>query len=214
MGLQRPHLIDALVSDLKPIRPLSLRDGLLITTMATILDLVIVAMVFGIRHDVLVGNLDPLFLLSSGLFLVLGFASASTVIAMSRPQVGSDHDGWVWAAATAALLPLSALLLALVQWPLAPPVTDAEHGIECLLVGVALGSLVAVALTLWLRRGAPTSPERAGLLTGIAAGCFGIFAFAFHCPNDSLFHVGLWHALPIPVSAVIGRFVVPRLIRW
>ena len=73
---------------------------------------------------------------------------------------------------------------------------------------------VAVILIVRLRRGAPTSPERAGLLGGIAAGAAGIFALSMHCPNDDIVHIGLWHASAVAVSAVAGRWIIPALIRW
>jgi hypothetical protein len=92
--------------------------------------------------------------------------------------------------------------------------TEAEHGLDCLMMGSGLGLLIAAVLVWWLRRGAPTSPERAGLLTGIAAGSFGIFAFSFHCPYNDIVHIGLWHGLAVVVSAALGRLIVPRLIQW
>ena len=81
-------------------------------------------------------------------------------------------------------------------------------------MGCTLGLATASVLILWLRKGAPTSPERAGLLTGIAAGSSGIFAFALHCPHNDIAHIGIWHGLVVIISAMAGRAVVPRLIRW
>ena len=81
-------------------------------------------------------------------------------------------------------------------------------------MGIALGSIVGLSLTFWLQKGAATSPERAGLLTGLAAGSSGIFAFALHCPHNDIAHIGLWHGLAVAVSAAIGRLIVPRAIRW
>ena len=87
-------------------------------------------------------------------------------------------------------------------------------GMVCLIDGSALGLLTFAVLVWWLRRGAPTSPERAGLLTGIAAGSFGIFAFSFHCVYSDIVHIGLWHSAVVVMSAGLGRIAVPRLIRW
>lgn len=60
----------------------------------------------------------------------------------------------------------------------------------------------------------PTSPERAGLIAGIDAGSLGMFAFSLNCPEDGLYHIGLWHILSVIASALLGRCFVPRLIRW
>ena len=79
----------------------------------------------------------------------------------------------------------------------------------------AIGGLAtAVPMVLALRRGAPTSPARAGWLTGIAAGGLGAFAYNLHCPFNNVVYIGLWYTLAVASCAVIGRLVVPRLIRW
>lgn len=206
------RLIAELVDDLRPVQVLRARVGALAAGAGLAVALTIALFGFGIRPDLAAGRLDPMFLVSSGLYLILGVAAASTVISMGRPQVGNRHGGWRWAAATAASLPASALLIALFGSDTVSAGTMA--GLGCAVAGSMIGLGVAFALTLWLRRGAPTSPQRAGLLTGIASGSLGIFAYAFHCTHDDLVHVGLWHALAIVLSAVLGRIAIPRLIRW
>ena len=186
-------------------------DRRLVATLAAVC---LTAFAFGLRPDITSGEPDPVFLLSSGLLLLLACAATFAVVQMSRPRVGNHQTGWIWALAMAALLPASGLL----TWLAAMlggghAVVDAA-GWECLAVGVVLGLGVAVILTLQLRRGAPTSPERAGLLSGIAAGAAGAFALSMHCPNDAIVHIGLWHASAVAVSALAGRWLVPALIRW
>lgn len=208
-------LIDNLVGDLQPIRPLRMSYGLMAATVGFISTFATVALLFGIRPDVVAGAFDPVFLLAAGLFLMLGVAASVTVIVMGRPQVGTDHGGWIWAAAMAALLPLTALVTGVFDGAsMAIARSAPATGIECMAVGTTLGLITAAILVLWLRRGAPTSPARAGLLTGVAAGSFGIFAFSFNCPINDIYHIGLWHSLAVAISAAIGRVVVPFLIRW
>jgi hypothetical protein len=88
------------------------------------------------------------------------------------------------------------------------------HGAECFAVGCGSSLLVLGLLVMWLRRGAPTSPERAGLVAGVAAGAFGIFAFSLHCPFNDIVHIGLWHSAVVVIMAAVGRAVVPPLIKW
>lgn len=209
MTPQADPLIDKLVAGLAPVRPMKLSTGLTRTGLSLILAVAAVIATMGLRADA-----SPLVLLSSGLFLVLGLAASVTVIAIARPRVGSEHGGWVWAAAMAALLPLTTLVLGLIRGPGMLAESDPATGVICLAMGLLFGLATGGVLVAWLRRGAPTSPERAGLLTGIAAGSFGIFAFSFHCPSDDIYHIGLWHSLPVIVAAVIGRYAVPQLIRW
>jgi hypothetical protein len=117
MSQQFEPLIAGLVADLRPVKPLKLRSGLAFALSALLACVLIVALAAGLRADIQAGQLDPVFLLSAGLFLLLAVASSFTVIEMSQPYVGGHRDGWMWAAATAALLPASAALIAVERCP-------------------------------------------------------------------------------------------------
>jgi hypothetical protein len=201
--------IESLVADLEPVAPLTRSGGLTGALVATLAAVCLAILAFGLRPGLFAGELDPVFLLSSGLFLLLACAATFAVVQLSRPQVGNHQTGWIWALAMAALLPASGLL----TWLAGTAAVD-PGGWKCLGLGVVLGLGVAAILTLQLRRGAPTSPERAGWLSGIAAGAAGIFALSMHCPNDDIVHIGLWHASAVAASAVAGRWIIPALIRW
>lgn len=209
MNRTPPSLIDSLVADLAPVAPMRTAPVIGQTAAATLAAVAVIAGLAGLRSQV-----TPLFLLSTGLFLMLGMAAAFTVIAMARPQVGSDRSGWAWAAAMAGLLPASTLVMALFHTASAWDASDPRTGVLCLGMGVMAGLASAAVLVAWLRRGAPTSPERAGLVTGVAAGSLGMAAFALHCPNDDIYHIGLWHSAAVVVAALLGRALVPRMIRW
>ena len=111
-------------------------------------------------------------------------------------------------------LPLAAIVALVSHAAAVPGSWFGAHDRACLTMGLILGLLMAGTLTAWLRRGAPVAPEMAGLLVGIASGCTGMFAFAFYCPSNSLYHVGVWHTVPIVLSALLGRLVIPPLVRW
>lgn len=207
-------LISGLVEELEPVRPLRFARGMALAIAAMSFALLFILTLGNVRSDVASGHPGEIFLLASGLFLLLGLACMASVVLMGSPRVGSLRNGWGWAVAMAGLLPLSAIILVMIEGRSGWQASDPSHGITCLAISLALGLLTAGALVLWLRRGAPTSPERAGLLTGIAAGCAGVFAFSFACPIDSVIHIGLWHGLAVSVSAIAGRLIVPHLVRW
>lgn len=214
MNRNTDALISQLVGELAPVRPVRSAAGFAAALGCVALMLAVVVLLIGVRSDVLAGSLNPVFVLAVGLFFLLGLASAAAVIVMNRPRVGSDHGGWKWAAAMAGLLPLAALASGVSRASTAFSGLAVEHGLDCLAMGSVLGLLTFGTLIWWLRRGAPTFPERAGLLTGIAAGSFGIFAFSFHCAYNDIVHIGLWHSLVVLLGAGAGRLVVPPLIRW
>ncbi|MBU7579572.1 MAG: DUF1109 domain-containing protein [Porphyrobacter sp.] len=207
-------LIAELAGVLEPVKPLRLGEGLALSLAASALSAGVLVGLLGIRAEWLAGHLDPLQLVSTGLFLGLAVAATVTVIAMGRPQIGSYHGGWRWATAMAGLLPIAAAIVAIGRQAPSFSPELMRHGSECLAGGVAASLTVFATLVWWLRRGAPTSLERAGLVAGIAAGASGVFAVSLHCPDNDIVHIGLWHSAVLLVTAFAGRFVVPPLIRW
>lgn len=207
-------LIAALVADLEPVRPLGLAEGLAWALGAAGVTVAAVVGLFGLRPQLAAGVIEPMHLIACGLFLGLAIAASVTVVVMSRPQIGNDHGGWRWAAGMAALLPLAGVVVAISRGRdmLAPG--SLRHGAECFAIAGLASLLVFALLVAWLRRGAPTAPDRAGMLAGVAAGSFGIFAFSLHCPIGDIVHVGIWHSAVVLVAGAAGRLAVPRLIGW
>lgn len=214
MPVERDDFIDALVGDLRPVRAMRARDGLALAALAGAATVGLTIALLGLRPDVAAGNFQPLFLFANGLLLAVGLGSAFAAVRMGMPRVGQSSHGWKWVVAMAGLLPVAALIMLASRTEAMPAALVTSHEIKCVVMGLLLGLLTATVLVMWLRRGAPTSAGRAGLLVGLASGSVGMLAFAFHCPVDSFYHVGLWHALPVVLGGVIGRLVVPGLIRW
>lgn len=206
--------IAGLVDDLAPVTPLRQRRGMgwAITAIAVgAIGLIVQA---GMRADFAKGAPTDMGILSTGVFLVLALASSWAVVDMARPQVGSRREGWIWNALMAGLLPASALTLIAVN------LLNGEHsglhlnGTACMQYGLIWGLVTAGALVLWLRRGAPAQPGRAGLLTGVAAGSAGVFAVSLYCPLDGIIHIGIWHGLTVVLAGLAGWLAIPRLVRW
>ncbi len=151
-------LIASLVGELQPVRPLSFARGLAYALAAAAISALAVVAAFGIRPDLMAGQFDPVYLIATGLFLVLGIAAAVTVIVMSRPQIGNEHGGWVWAAAMVALLPVAAMIVSVSGGSDILSRESLVHGLECLMVGGGASVLVFAILVSWLRKGAPTAP--------------------------------------------------------
>ncbi len=214
MARNPDRLIAGLVDELEPVRPLRQRQGIARAVLALIAGAAIIALGLGVRRDISAGRPDPMFLTSSGLFLVLALASAWAVIDMARPYVGIRREGWGWTLLMAAVLPVSAVVLALADWLGGARVALDHNGITCLSFGIAIGLLTATTLIIWLRRGAPSSPKRAGLLTGVASGAAGIFAVSLYCPSNDLLHIGIWHGGTVILMGLGGRLFLPRLLAW
>lgn len=208
------NLIDGLAGELKPVPPKKMARGLLWTAAGWLAGAALLLWLLGMRHDLAAGGMPALSMLSFWLIAATGVAATWSALRMGLPGVGRDYSGWRWAVLQALSLPLAALLSALGDGHAA--MDAARHGLDahCLSIGIVSGLGVGAALFLWLKSAAPTSPERAGWAIGLASGAAGAAIVALHCAQDNLIHIALWHASAIVISAVAGRLVLPRFMRW
>jgi hypothetical protein len=208
------QLIDQLADDLTPSKGVSLMEGRLLLAATAMASAVVLVALFGMRPDFVAGVPHPVPLLCLLLTSIVAIAAAVNVTAMARPAVGAIRAGWAWALAALVALPLGALVTAPNGLPELRAIVFAATGSSCFFIGTAAAISSVAALAMWLKRGAPTSAARASWLIGAAGGCVGASAVALTCPNDSIIHIGIWHAAIIPVSAVASRLIVAPLLRW
>lgn len=202
------ELIDNLVADLTPVKPMKTRVALMKLVLIAAASFAVLTYFWDVRD-----HLSALFLVSSVMYFVLSCAASYAVITMARPQIGADRSGWIWAAVMCSAIPLAALVLAIMDRGNFWYNSHSDVGVLCTAIATASASVVGIALVLWLRRGMPLSPELASLAVGLAAGSVGTFIFSLFCRADGLLHIGFWHSAPIIVSTLISRIIVPHLIR-
>lgn len=209
-------IIDDLIADLSPVRPIRPLDGMALTVAMTVLASLLVAMTLGVRSDLMAGDVHRMFFVRAGMLLLVGLTAGYAAIASARPKVGMrrSHRWWLGAVAIASLLPIAAIATLVRYGPVPISVFAPAVGAECLTVSGLCALIVGTAMTLWLRRGAPTSPERAGWLVGLASGGLGAAAYSICCPFNSVIYVGTWYSLAVILCAFVGRLAVPRLLRW
>lgn len=213
MTRDRDNLIAGLTEELAPVRAYSPRDGAILVTLAVLATVLAVDFFQGLWSGVITGEAEPFFWVTNGLLLLLGLASGSAVIAMASPHVGSRHDAPNWAAAMVAILPIAAIISVLPHGHGPSALVD-PVSFHCLISSVIASTVTGGALLIWLRRGAPVSLERAGWFTGLAAGALGAVAYGLSCPITTVTHLGIWHVLPVAITAAVGRLVIPRLVSW
>lgn len=209
-----PSLLDTLVADLQPVRPLTARPAVFGIIGLALLGFLAVATTLGIRADLLAGDPDPMVLLRSGMLLMLGGIATSSALAMARPVVGRNDRSWAGAAAVAAAVPAAALMFAVLEPATAARAVWWSSAINCLVVSLLAAAGFATIITAQLRRGAPVQLTRAGWVTGLGAGSLGVLVYSIHCPSNHIAYIGLWYTLAVAISAVAARLIVPRLIRW
>lgn len=209
----RADLIAQLTEEVTPVRRVKAAHGALSISGATLLAGLASIALFGFWTGMITGQASGYFWITNGLLTILGAASTAAVVAAAMPRVGSRTNAAMWGAAMVGVLPVAGLLSVL------STITARRAGPmmwewQCTAFGLLAGLVVATAAVHFLRRGAPVSIERAGLMTGIASGSLGSLAYGITCPMDTVSHLGIMHVLPVAIAAVVGRLVVPRLIRW
>ena len=213
MNRHNAALIAQLTEDLQPVRAMKGRDGLLLAALAGAVTVLAVWLAADLWDGVVTGEASPFFFVTNGLLLVLGLAAVAATVALASPSVGNRQDAPKWSMAMVGILPLTAVATVLASGTGLAALMD-PYSLHCLTAATGASALTFVALTYWLRRGAPVSVQTAGLFAGVASGAIGSFAYGLSCPLDGVAHLGLWHVLPVAITGLVGRAVLPRLIRW
>ncbi len=202
-----------LVNDLKPVKPLNAKPTLLVLLAIAAFALIAISFVRAPRVDLLAGQPTAMFLMRAGMLALLGTATAFSVLSMTQPSVGKHSNSWQIALAFAAIFPVGGMI-AVMTGDNTLSVASTASVYRCLSYGSITALATLIPMIYALRRGAPTNPNLAGWLTGLAAGGMGGFTYSFYCPFDSLAYTGVWFTLVVGMASIAGRLFVPRLIRW
>jgi hypothetical protein len=128
---------------------------------------------------------------------MLGRSRAALVAAAAAVPVAF----LAWSAAATLLAPGGLRLSAGAPW--------AAHAVCFALVAAYAAAPFFVALR--LRRGSdPVHPRALGASLGAAAGAWGGLLIDVHCPDDTVLHLAIGHALPIVALAIVGMSVGAR----
>jgi hypothetical protein len=213
--MRTDSLIDRLSQELRPVCPRSLlRDALVLAALGLVEAAVFLGMGF-MRPD-MPGVMDqPSFwwkLVSMGLIAVLGTGVALISIDPTR----SPHRGLRWILVLIALVFATGWLIDAGKGGLAHLLgrIDWRDGIQCAWKMIALSVPPAVALSILIKRGAPSDRNGTALAAALAAAGWGAFVFVFACPSDDPLYLAAWYTVGCGVVTVIGQLVMARIARW
>jgi hypothetical protein len=207
------QLIDDIADRGRPVRPYSTSGGRTLMALVVAATLAVIYLVYGFRSDVMALEASPILFITAGLMLMLGAAAGMSAVRMARPQVGAAPSSAPWLMAALMLVPLM-VLIRMMTGVSSHDGLAVGPGLYCLTLGFTAGIGTSGFLIGWLRRGAPVSPERASWMVGMAGGAAGSLAVTLECSADALAHLGIWHVAVVPLSALISRLILPRLLRW
>ena len=218
----REDLIAALTQELTPVERVRPAYGAALVAFAALVAGVGCIAIFEFWFGMLTGEASAFDWITNGLLLLLGASSTSALVAGALPRVGGRGSAPYWSATMLGVVPVVAIIMTISLEMNHDHASGAISVLEdpltwyweCGAFGTMAGLVIALAGVLFMRRGAPVALERAGWLTGLAAGSLGALAYNITCPLDTVAHVGIWHTIPVLIWAVIGRLAVPPLIRW
>ena len=208
------RLIDDLVADMAPVRPVPLaRLGALVALVVAVQGAVAFAL-GEVRGDLATGAPPAILvwrILASAALAAMGVAMALRLRSPTRTP-----DGWPAAALAVALAAIAAGWALDLTYP-SPllPVARVRllTGLHCIAVVTLNGLPVLAVLVVLLRRGATVRPEAAATGAGLAAAASGGFVWALACPIDDPAYATLWYAAAFVLITGAARLWLPRIVR-
>lgn len=210
------QLIDQLVSDLAPRKPLvNIKlwihcTGCLVIVAGTILT------IMGLRTDYLTALQNGSMLWKPGLFLAAWIGSLLLITDISRPM--GKITKWHFAPLIlAASILLWQLITQFEYFTVAQMVGSLKdtNAIYCLSVILGGGGMVMfIAWKVWFARTASPKPTLIGALAGINAGSLAATAYALHCNRDFAIYILAYYCLPVLALSIFGGFLGQKRLSW
>jgi hypothetical protein len=205
-------LVESLAREAVPVKPaphpflLTLQWGA-----AAALYLVLSLWISGLRPDLLHKLHEPWFDAELLALLLLFVTASLSAAVLAFPDLHQMHKS-AWSPAVAFALFLLVMLLA---WRADnPPAPLPLHSFECT-ASITLFALLPAAWTfLSLRRFASTHSRWAGSVALLSAFSVGAIWLRLHEISDSIYHVMLWHYLPMLAIGLLGWWLGKRLLKW
>jgi hypothetical protein len=213
--VKRDDLIEALVADLRPVRPdrvAWLIAGAAAGGFAAALALALAWL--GPRPDLGPALGDAMFWMKAGYAAALAAGGFWSAERLARPA-SRGRGGLLVAAAALGAVILAAALLTLPMPPERRMAMWMGHTWRLCPVFILLLSIPGLALSLLaMRRFAPTRPRLAGAAAGLFAGGLAAVAYGLHCDEAGAAFLATWYSLGVALSAGLGALAGPWALRW
>ncbi|HHH10782.1 MAG TPA: DUF1109 domain-containing protein [Sorangium sp.] len=204
----RLALRHAIVADLQPTKARSLASRGLAVALVGVFAVAVAVASFGVGGLTRAATAMPL-ALGSGAIVA---AAAASMFGFGPSSDGSFRKKRQWLLALALLSGWSFML-----WFIHDPATRhsvlTPTGAACALRG-AMSSLLATGGLLWIwRRTDPWTPHLSGAVLGTTAGVLAAAGISMGCGGNHAGHLLWGHWLLVPLSAIVGTLVAPRILR-
>ncbi len=208
-------LIDDLVADLKPVKPLKDNSLLALSCFGFIGVLLFVFSSIGFRIDLADAfENGTLWWKNGGLFLGI-ICSLYVVLKTARPQIQNLNLAIIPAIILIGLI-LSQFMPLIENKIFMKEMLNINMGGWQMCLGTTLfGSLAIFTImwNFWLKNTASNNPRLLGFASGALSALLAAFAYSFHCNMDGVFYYLICYWIPIFAIAMLGFFMGNRL-KW
>lgn len=216
--MKKEDLITELVSDLKPVTPVSARR--LWSCFAFILLFVGVVLLGsqGVRSDFGTVLQNGTLIWKTGVFVFLSLSMVFYIRSYSQPVMRAPLVARVFASLAATVF-IYGLATQAAQASLTTLMSEAYPSmmspLSCFL-SIVLGSVAGaiVLWRLWLKQSASVFPERLAWVSAISCGTIAALFYSVHCTNDNVLYVLLTYGASILASACMLQILYRRKLRW
>ncbi len=210
------ELIDRLVNDLKPRKPISCANLWLYSVLCFAAAAALIITLLGIRQEYQELTSASIILWKPFVFLLASLSGLLLINDISRPNGTLKKIHFAPMALALILFAVTAL------WQLKPMsgneilLTLFESGsASCLKTISAVAAIIFTAMwLLWLRKTASFYPSTLGALGGFCAGCLAALAYSLHCDRDMTPYIALYYFTPIISLTFIGSVIGKRRLNW
>lgn len=208
------RLIDGLVAELTPVRPRSRwRDAALLALVAAV-EIAVVMWAMPMRADMATAMQGMMFWWKLGGALCIAVAGLAALLVLLTPDARPNAGRRFVLIAATVVLVAGLVLVGSGAMPMPGAMADWREGLDCVRLVVLYGLPMLAATILLARRAAPARPRAAATAAGLASAGWGAVVFAWTCPYDNPMYVALWFGLALTAGALLGRVLLPRLLRW
>ncbi|MFN5589467.1 MAG: NrsF family protein [Holosporales bacterium] len=209
-------LIDKLVNDLAPQKPLLNYKLWVHCTSCLFLVAVMIIGLMRIRDDYLIAIQAGSMFWKPGIFLLIWLASILLILDISRPT-GSLKRHHALPLIASALIIIWQFVAQAHEHSLAQILAFLrdKSAFTCLpTIFIGGGFAFVMAWKFWLSKTASPRPVALGALAGLSAGSLAAAAYALHCEKDAALYISVYYMLPIFALCMIGAILGKKNLRW
>jgi hypothetical protein len=176
---------------------------------------VLLVVLLGLRPDMVEAAGTVTFWMKFGFTALVGALGVAAACRLARPGATLKPAFWIAAATPFLVIGGMAVVELLAVAPAdRRAVWLGSSWQTCPAWILVVSAPVLLAVTLSMRRFAPTRPALTGLVLGMAAGGVGATVYGLHCQENAAAFLATWYVLGMAIVGALGAAIGPRALRW